>query len=516
MNEANQKVQGASSEPAPNGKKANDAAYYVKVIVCILVMLFVGKIPAPEPITQIGMTALGLFIGLVALWTLVDITWPTVLVVIFFGAIAPGIWPDSLADAGGSGWFLTLSYSFGQWNAVFVLNILFLCFLMERTGLARRIALWFITTKYAKKSPWSFTFMFLLATFVIGLFFNVSPAQLMLFAIAKEIFSALGMTKDDKWTHIIYTGITFTVMIGFAATPVAHDITILFMSILQGLAGGLTVNWVAYMLVTVPAAAVVWFLMFLFFRYCTKCDMRKLENIDFGKIEAMKPTKMNAREKFFTIGFVVLIVVWLAPATIGLFAPQAGIVTFFEHITLVTPLLVLLVLFCIVKIDGEPVLDIPVAASKLNWSVYFMMAGIMLTSNALSADATGIIPFVIMSLGPIVSGLSPFAFVLAMIVISVILTNILNNIPVAIILMSAAVPLAMEMGMNPFVIGVPIMFASGMAFALPSSFVPIGCCYAEPFGGPRYTIKYGAATMVVAIVVCGILMYPLSALVFGA
>jgi sodium-dependent dicarboxylate transporter 2/3/5 len=275
------------------------------------------------------------------------------------------------------------------------------------------------------------------------------------------------------------------------------------------------VNWMAYMAVTIPAAAIVWILMFLFFRYCTKCDMSKLENIDFDLIESMKPAKMNAREIFFTVGFIALIAVWLIPATISLFDPTSPIVTFFNDITLVTPLLVLLVIFCVVRIGGEPVLNINEAATHLNWGVYFMMAGVMLTSNALSADATGIIPFVIMHLGSVVQGLSPFVFVVVVIVISIILTNVLNNIPVAIILMNAAVPLAMEMGMNPMVVGVAIMFSAGMAFALPSSFVPIGCCYAEPFGGPKYTIKYGSATMVIGIVVSTLLIYPLASLIFS-
>jgi sodium-dependent dicarboxylate transporter 2/3/5 len=82
-------------------KKTRNAAYYIKSIIGLAIMLFFGQIPAPEPMTQLGMIVLGQFLGLIFLWTFVDMVWPTFAAIILFGFIAQQLYPNSFAMAGG-------------------------------------------------------------------------------------------------------------------------------------------------------------------------------------------------------------------------------------------------------------------------------------------------------------------------------------------------------------------------------------------------------------------------------
>ena len=495
----------AKAEP-----RKKDAAYYIKAVIGIAIMLFFGLIPAPSPITQPGMVLLGQFIGLIFLWTTVDMVWPTFAAIVCFGFIATDIYPNSFALASV---YEAGMQSIGNWCVIIALSLLIFCEVLNETGIIRRIALWFLTRRTAKKSPWGFTFMFLLAGFVVGMFMDCTASQLLLFALATEIFELLNIKTDDMWAKVISIGITFAIVFAFGATPICHTMPILFMGIYSAIAG-VSVNWLGYMLIAVPIAIVMFLLLFAFLRYFVKPDMSKLKNIDFEKIEALKAGPMSAKEKFVVVVSICLVFVWILPGFLSVLAPQSAIYQFLDRITMLTPLLVVLVLFSIVRFDDKPVLDIPKCCSKVNWMVVFLLAGIMMIASAMGESTTGISDWVMNIVAPLFSGLSPFVLVALMCVISVVMTNIANNIPVGIVLITIGVPLCLQMNINPFIVAVAISFCANQAFTIPPAFVPVGTVYAFPYGGGKYTLRWGIVIAIVTIIVSVILLYPLGML-FG-
>lgn len=490
--------------------KAKDTAYYIKSIIGLAIMVFFGQLPAPAPITQPGMALLGQFIGLIFLWTTVDMVWPTFAAIVCFGFIATDIYPNSFALASV---YEAGMQSIGNWCVVIVIGLLIFCEVLNETGIVRRMALWFLTRKLAKKSPWGFTFMFLLAAFVIGMFMDCTASQLLLFALATEIFKIVGTETEDKWAKVISIGITFSIIFAFASTPICHTMPILFMGIYAAIAG-VSVNWLGYMAIALPLAIILFALLFLFMRYVVKPDMSKLEKLDYDRIEALRPGPMSAKEKFVVIVSACLVFVWILPGFLSVLAPTSALFLFLDKITMLTPLLVVIVLFAIVRFDGEPVLDIPKCCANISWMVVFLLAGIMMIASAMGEGTTGIADWVMAVVGPMFSGLSPFAMVALLCVASVILTNIANNIPVGIVLITIGVPLSLQMGFNPFITAVAISFCANLAFTIPPAFVPVGTCYAFPYGGGKYTLRWGIVMTVIAIIVCAVLLYPLGCL-FG-
>lgn len=182
-------------------------------------------------------------------------------------------------------------------------------------------------------------------------------------------------------------------------------------------------------------------------------------------------------------------------------------------ITMTTPLYVAIVLFAIVRFDGEPVLDIPKLAGKISWFTIFFLAGIMMIATAMGEATTGISDWVMSWTAPLVNNLSPFAMVALLAVMSTVLTNICNNIPVGIVFTTVAVPLALQMGINPFIPAMAIIMGAQFAYCIPPAFVPIGFCYADKFGGGKYTFRWGVVMTLISCVVAGLLIYPLGMLV---
>ena len=57
-----------------------NAAYYINSVITVVLMLGIGFLPAPDPMTPMGMKVLGIFIGALYGWTTVNTVWPSILV----------------------------------------------------------------------------------------------------------------------------------------------------------------------------------------------------------------------------------------------------------------------------------------------------------------------------------------------------------------------------------------------------------------------------------------------------
>ena len=62
--------------------KVKNMSYLINSIIGIALMFGIPLIPPIEPLTKIGMQLGGIFIGLVYLWSTVDLLWPCLLGII--------------------------------------------------------------------------------------------------------------------------------------------------------------------------------------------------------------------------------------------------------------------------------------------------------------------------------------------------------------------------------------------------------------------------------------------------
>ena len=501
-----------SSLEGKDGKKPSSVAYYVKAFIGLAIMIFFQFIPAPAPITQIGMALLGYFIGLILLWSLVDMVWPTFIAICLFAFQAQQIYPGSYQLAG---IYEAGMQSFGQWITLFVLGTLVICQALDETGTIRRITMWFLTRKYAKKNPWTFTFMLWLSGLVIALFLDVTVAQIFMIKIAHELFRELGFKKGDAWPRVIIIGITFTAILGFTMTPICHTLPILFTGISAAISG-VPVNLLAYMLVGIPVGAVLWLIMYFWFRYVVKPDISQFKNVDFSIIDKKRPGKMDAREKgVVTISLIVLIA-WIVPGFASFLAPQSAFTELVNALTSTFPLFAGIAAMGFIRIGGKPLLDIQEAFKKITWLPIILLAGIMMVSGAMGEDTTGIPAWIATYVVPLAEGYSPFIVIAILSVLCVFITNIANNVPVGIIFVSVGTPMALSMGMNPAIVAVTVSIAANLAYTIPPAYVPVGFAYADPYCNGGSVFRNGVVMAVASMVVSALLIYPLGVLFFGA
>lgn len=487
-------------------EKSKVLPYYIHSIIGIAIMIFFQFIPAPAPITQVGMAVLGVMLGMIYLWTFVDMVWPSFAAMVMFGFQALVVYPNSWQTAG---IYEAGMEAFGNWIAIFALGCMILTVALQKTGLIRRITYWFITRKVAKESAFGFSVMFLTATLVVSAFLDCVVAQFLMLGILHEIFDLFQFKKGDAWPRYMVMFTSFTVIIAFAMTPICHTAALLFMAVYTGITG-VPANFLPYMAVGLPIGIVLFLLMLLYFRFAVKVDMSHFAEIDMDELESRRPGKMEVAEKIVGIVCMTVLILWLIPGFLSIIAPASAAYAFMSNTMTDTAwLFIAIALLSVIHVDGKPILNLREDLAKVDWGTYLFLASMMMIASSLGEDATGIGAFIAVNVVPLVIGMNPFLVVTLIAVMACVITNFFNNIPVGIIFTSVGVPLAIEMGINPFLVVVAICIGGNLAFTIPPAFVPIGVAYADPYCKGSTILKNGLVMTVICVVILFAMIYPL-------
>ncbi len=499
-----------SKEEALIKPKMNKFKLFMTIIGILFMILF-RFIPSYSTITSVGWAIIGDFVGCVILWTFVDLVWPFFLVLVVFGFDALTIYP---ASTQGAGIYEAGMQSIGNFIPVFIIGCLIFCVLLEDTGIMKRIAYFFISRKFAQKSGWSFSIMLLASSLFVVLFLDVTPVQIFFFTLCEEIFLAFGFKKGDAWPKFIVTSMSYILTIGFVMTPICHAMALLWMGIYAGLSGN-SASILQFTMMAFPFGLILIGILLLYFRFIVKPDMSHFKDVNFNVLDSMDPGPWSKRELIVTIILILTVLGWLVPGVLDMVAPNLGITVFMDNLTHIGVLFISISAMCIINVDGEPICDLEKIFPRVQWGTVFLLASFSLIANAISQDACGIGAFLSNVFTPFVQNLGPWAFTAAIGIICVLLTSIMNQVPVGVIFMTVAIPICINSGFNPLIMAVTICLASSMAFTIPPACLTISICYANPWSKGNYILKHGLVLMIISMLMITAVAYPLGAALFG-
>ena len=269
-------------------------------LIIILVALFFDFgfrfIPAPAGMSQDAFGVIGIFIGSLMLWLTISIDWPSILCILAL-ALLPGF-----------GFTNALTSSFGSETFVFLMFTFVCTYALSKTNIIKRITVWFMNTKLAKKSGWMFISMFLLSVLIIGMFISPTVLFVVLIPILEQIFEIAKIEKGEKIGKLLYIGMAFSVSISSGMTPIAHVFPVLALK-----TAGLTINYISYMAFAIPVGLIVFALMLLMFRLFLKPNVSKLNNLNTESLTQNLP-KMDLREKLILAIFGLVLFLWITPS----------------------------------------------------------------------------------------------------------------------------------------------------------------------------------------------------------
>lgn len=429
-----------------------DKVYYINSIIVIAFMFGFGYLPPVLGLTQLGMHALGIFIGMLWGWTAVDLLWPSLL-----GMIATGL----------TGWCSiqqTFATGFSDSTVLMVLFMFVFAEYMQQTGLNRSIASWFISRKICIGRPWVFVFMLVLSSYLISS--ATSPAICMIigWTIFYEICDLTGYKKKEKFPIIVLIGITYCGLLGgsiFTFRPIAGIV----ISSVSGITGQ-PIDPLIFSLTSFILSFTQMVIYVLVCKFILRPDVEPLKAAGdpFAKY---REHRFTSEEKAAGVALIIILLCNFLPSILPKSLWLTGFLTKFSMTAIfATALLV----FGIFRVNGEPYADIPKAFTYgVSWPTIIMLASSMPIAALMKDPASGVndlFTTIILNLldgaGPLMVGIIFIAFV-------GILTQIAHNLVLAIVLAPILANVGLQLGFDPAPIAILLAMVANLGFATPGA-----------------------------------------------
>ncbi len=470
----------------------------VHMVIIILFMFAFGYLPPIGTITPVGMKILGIFIGLLYGWSTFGMLWPSLLGMFALGFSGMGSVKEML------------SMGFSNEIVIFLIFVLVLIEMLSDCDAVNTVVNFFLTRKSLQGRPWLFSFVFLLASGLLCTFGQAFAAFFLCWSILELLFKRVNYKPYDTYPTIMIIGVVISaaaigLMVPFKATP------LLILGAYAGLTG-ISVNYLQYMLVMIPAG-LLFLAGYLFFCHLLlKPDMAPMQNIDASTLvdRSIKATK---RQKASLLGFGFFLLLLLIP---GCLPTSWPFVIWMNRIGIAGITVFCTIVFTLIHIDGKPLLDFPSLARRgLNWPITFMVAVLMMMTSLLMNEATGIKAFVLLLLQPITAHCTGFTFLLALFILGVILTNFMNNMVVAFMMVPVLVAVSDSMALNTTVGVLLILIATSAAYLTPAASPATAMLFAKKeWLRSGDIIKIGCISIAVITVVGLTVVFGLGNLVF--
>ena len=425
--------------------------YLLHTIIMVVITFGFRLLPCPGSVTPYGMAVLGVFIGLVYGWTFLGLLGPSL-----FGAIVMGTTDyGSVQDV-----FVAMFSN----STVLMMLVGILAFAaIEQTGAGDWLVAKLLNSKIAKKSPIFiveiFLFIFYLGN-IIGLCWFLYFAMLPLCA---EMLLKCGYEKGDRFNFFFLAGCLIFGQIGMTLFPFLGWSLMTVGTMMQ-----LTQTMISYpqYMAIMAIFGILSFITYPFLMKICGCKFDKLATVDIQT--AFPNVKADAKltvSQNLSIWSVVLFVVFVIAAS--MFGKNIAFLSYINTKIGVLGLMVILWVFIIMfQTNGKPLLDMRKAAAGFSWDMLILIAVALFISSALTQQETGISAWIAGLLGPIFAKTSPIVFLIALGILTAVITNIGNNVALCFVMIN----IVCAMYLNGFPVNIT---AAAVIISLTSVFVAI-------------------------------------------
>lgn len=467
----------------------------IKILVCLLIVVVFWFIPAPEPMTSVGMKVIGIFIATVLLLSLVDTVWPAILAVALLARSGVCTLNDAIAG------------TMGSWIVYFVLMSFVMTYALNESGFTDRLVAKFMNMKFVMKSPWTFTISLATIGLLLACFMDQIPATAFMLMFCNKIYEELGYKKGDAYPHMTNILVIYGVIIGGAMTPISHSLAILGMGIYETMTGT-PMSLFTYLVFGVPTGIVLYILLILCMRLTCRPDMSNFKDFDIQKV-LKSQEKMQVREIVTVIIFFGTVVMWMLPGIAGMFT-SAPWVTALNNYGITFWAIISVVLMSVISVNGKPIVNLKeVLNGHINWAILVFIAIGVYLGSALANDATGISAWITENVTPIVSNLSPVMVALIITLVGVFMTNFASNVSTITVMTGVGVALALASGgaISPAGIALCTTMAGSCAYFLPSSFGAIAMLHGDEWSNRNKIYVYGLIMMILSVLAIAFVGY---------
>ena len=441
-------------------KKALVTSKAIHAVIGMAIMFLFPFLPVTLPeVTPLGMKIIGIFLGTLYLWTTVEPVWSSLACIFMVGISGYGPMNQVLQTAFGSPVIIQM----------FFLMIVMNCLVYNR--LTMYIGRFFLTLPINNGRPWVFTAMLMIGSMLMAAFVGPFAPIFLFWPVVYDIFDEIGIKKGETYPTLMLILIVIGTLIGFPVPPYSGNGLALisnYSTITENMGNKIVLNNASYL-----TLALIWgfssiIVIVLFCKFILRPDVSKLKNLDVESLKKNPLPPLTPNQKFMAITFVIYIACMLLPSIV----PNLGIMKFLSANSYGIAL-GYTALLCCVSLDPEEhqtIMPFGKVASNFAWGTFFLCTAATLLGGVLTNESTGIAKFLSSTLNPIFSGMSLTVFYIALLAITLILTNLCNSLVIGMLIQPVIASFCLANGINSSPItALIIIFVLATASITPSA-----------------------------------------------
>jgi len=477
--------------------------YQIITIIVGLLLCFFGRyIPFSATLSPSGTQVLFIMVGGLLMWLLVGVDW-TSMAVLLAMALIPEFGLNKIAAG-----------SLGNSTVFYLLLCFMLAKSLQQTGVAHRLAVWFLTGKFSRKGSWYTIAMIFTAIFVLSSGLSSSSTIMIFLPILYEIFESLGYEKGkgDKFPAVMIASLAIVCQIAQATTPISHAMTLIGFSSYNSYTGNI-MEFGQYVMVAMPVGiltAVGWFLVC---RVVWRPDVSRISKLDYDSILANEGP-LTKEEKIAAAVYLAVVVLWLAPGLSKYMIPV--LYPMLNKIHQCYPPMVGIILLHFIKVDNKPVLAYKDAITAVPLGTLLFMGAILELGTILASPDIDVAVWLSDTMGVYCSNISPTMFIVILAALSVILTNFMSNSVTCAICMAVAMPLAAGLyngQVNPLIVAIMITIGINFAFATAPATPPVAVAADSGWIKSSELFLYGMVAALVGLAIMIVVGMPIAGIV---
>lgn len=482
-------------------KTKKNTSYWINTAIVLFCFFGFGLLPSVGGLSDAGMRAVGIFVGLLWGWITVEFGWVSIIGIIAMGTTGAMTMGQVFTESFGSSTFMQL-----------VFPMILLAYL-GKSGFSEWVGYKIVAMKLVKGRPWLTTTMIFTAATVLCYFITTFPMIFLMWSLFLGIAQAVGYQKGDRYVSYVMSGIVFMQTIAACSVPWGfYSVTL--QALMKDTLGDYALPFMPILGLGIIASILCIVCWLLIGKFILRVDVSKMKTLpdDFyqkaAEIQLSKDGKIG-------MGIMVAMVVMLALPN---FTPKAWWITgFLSSLGLhgVT-LFLLAILLLLRRKNGERLTNTnELSYLGLSWDITFLVVSTLSMSALFKVEEVGVISAVTGTLLPIVSHMPKSVFIVACLVIFWVATQATHNFVIVLTLVGAMAGVCANMGIHPWLFGWLFMCGMMFAYATPAASSPGALIYAHEWVGKKDAYLCGITFSLIGFIIFVAVMMPLATVVFG-
>ena len=471
-------------------------SYYVHYIVTAIIIFSGHFLPVMAPLTREGTVLMTSFIGAIYGWSFINMIWPGLVAIISMGLNL------GMANVFAAGFGNVMT-----WQVMFI----FMCVgLLNEHKVIEALSAFFLTRRFTQGRPWILINTILITAFLCGML-NGMGTLIIYLSFVFTTCEMLNIEPYSKFATSMGVGLSLACAIAQITLPFKST-GLTFLVAWRGITD-LEVDNVAFMVVAISIAIYVLFMYTLVMRFVIRVDVAPLKNFEPDAFD-LKFEGVNTEQKIALGVFAIAIVLLMIPS---IFPTTWKAIEVIKNLTVVGQVLIPVLIFMVIRHDGKPIINFPqIAAKYFPWDLLVIMAVVMPLSSFLCADTTGVKDLMITLIGPVVN-FEVVAFLLAIMGLTVFLTNFANNFVIGMIMMPIIYAFALSnSSLSPNAAFMILLFCTHFACLTPGATPYAATTFSKSdWIRQKEVFKYGIPSVVLLFLVTLPTIYLFAKLIFN-